>query len=46
VDDSEENCAAAEELGIRSIHYRKGVTDLYGEIDRWIRAATLSTVTD
>jgi len=46
VDDSGDNCAAAQELGIRSIHYRKGVTDLDGEIDRWIREISLSTVND
>ncbi len=37
IDDLEKFCSAAEELGIRSIHYLKGTTDLTAEISGWLR---------
>ncbi len=39
IDDLQPYCAAAEAMGIRSIHYRRGVTDLLGEIGKWTEAA-------
>lgn len=37
IDDLQRFCRAAEELGLRAIHYRKGETDLMAEVDGWIR---------
>ncbi|HUX13080.1 MAG TPA: HAD family phosphatase [Spirochaetia bacterium] len=44
VDDLQPYCAAAEALGIASIHYRRGVTDLLGEIGKWAEAAAPTAV--
>jgi HAD superfamily hydrolase (TIGR01509 family) len=36
VDDVESFCTAADRLGFRTLHYRRGETDLLGELERWI----------
>jgi HAD superfamily hydrolase (TIGR01509 family) len=36
IDDVEPFCAAARQLGLHTLHYRKGKTDLVGEIKSWL----------
>ncbi|MBN1835174.1 MAG: HAD-IA family hydrolase [Spirochaetales bacterium] len=36
VDDVEDFCAAAGRLGFKTLHYRKGETDLVGELEKWL----------
>ena len=36
VDDLEPFCAAAQRLGFQALHYRKGETDLVGELRKWL----------
>jgi putative hydrolase of the HAD superfamily len=36
IDDLESFCAAAGRLGFHTLHYRKGITDLVGELKKWL----------